>query len=50
MAKVLNHDTLCQRNDYVFSIILDTGGAGKVNLQYTRLVSINFPFNTVVDF
>ena len=50
MIPVLGHTTLCQRNDYIFKIELDINGAPFNNLQYTRLVGITFPLDTVVDY
>jgi hypothetical protein len=44
--------TICQRDDYVFTTIIDNTatGATAFNLQYTNLVGIFFPLNTVVDY
>lgn len=50
MTPLLIHNTSCQRNDYVFDIRLDTGGAAFKNIQYTRLIGIRFPLFDTVDF
>lgn len=49
---VIGHMTICQRDDYVFTAIIDNTatGATSFNLQYTNLVGIFFPLNTVVDY
>jgi hypothetical protein len=49
MTAIETHNVKCQRNDYIFSIQLDTGGAAFNNLQYTRLIGIQFPLFALVD-
>lgn len=44
--------TICQRDDYIFTTIIDNtaSGATAFNLQYTNLVGIFFPLNNTVDY
>ena len=46
----LGHNVACQRDDYTFTIILETPGSAETDLQYTDLVSITLPLITVNDY
>lgn len=50
MAPVLGHNTLCQRDDYIFTVQLETTLTAYNNLQYTKLVGIVFPLQATVDY
>lgn len=49
---VMGHMTICQRDDYIFTAIIDSSatGATAFNLRYTNLVSISFPLYAVIDY
>lgn len=50
MQSVLLHNTICQRDDYVFTIQLDPATTGNFNLQYTKMVAIVLPLEATIDF
>lgn len=50
MTPILLHNTLCQRDDYIFSIQLDINDPVYKNIQYTRLIGITFPLFATADY